>query len=151
MTEHAVYRSRSFVVAVMVVSVLCGVIEALAQTPDLKVASIEIRGTKRIEVPAIAGRLTLKAGDRYTPENVRGQVKILYDMGFFEDEQVETESIADGMAVTFVVREKPFITEIVFDGNEQLTDEKLKEKTTIKSQTFLDQQQAPNHSSDLSA
>ncbi len=142
MTEHAVYRSRSFVVAVMVVSVLCGVIEALAQTPDLKVASIEIRGTKRIEVPAIAGRLTLKAGDRYTPENVRGQVKILYDMGFFEDVQVETESIADGMAVTFVVREKPFITEIVFDGNEQLTDEKLKEKTTIKSQTFLDQQQA---------
>lgn len=142
MTEHAVYRSRSFVVAVMVVSVLWSLLEALAQTPDLKVASIEIRGAKRIEVPAIAGRLTLKAGDRYTPDTVRGQVKILYDTGFFEDVQVETESIAEGMAVTFVVREKPFITEIVFDGNEQLTDEKLKEKTTIKSQTFLDQQQA---------
>ncbi len=141
MTEHAVYRPRSFVVAVMVLSVLWSVLEALAQTPDLKVASIEIRGTKRIEVPAIAGRLTLKAGDPYTPENVRGQVKILYDMGFFEDVQVETESVADGISVTFVVREKPFITEIVFDGNEQLTDEKLKEKTTIKSQTFLDQQQ----------
>ena len=39
--------------------------------------------------------------------------------------------------MTFVVQEKPFITEIVFDGNEQLTDEKLKEKTTIKSQTSL--------------
>ncbi len=142
MTEHAVYRLRSFVVAVMVVSVLWSVLEALAQTPDLKVASIDIRGAKRIEVPAIAGRLTLKAGDRYTPDNVRGQVKILYDTGFFEDVQVETESIAEGMAVTFIVREKPFITEIVFDGNEQLTDEKLKEKTTIKSQTFLDQQQA---------
>lgn len=141
MTEHAVYRPRSFVVAVMVVSVLWSVLEALAQTPELKVASIEIRGAKRIEIPAIAGRLTLKVGDRYTPETVRGQVKILYDAGFFEDVQVETESIAEGMAVTFVVREKPFITEIVFDGNEQLTDDKLKEKTTIKSQTFLDQQQ----------
>ncbi len=141
MTEHAVYRPRSFVVAVMVASVLWSVLEALAQTPDLKIASIEIRGAKRIEVPAIVGRLTLKVGDRYTPETVRGQVKILYDTGFFEDVQVETESIAEGMAVTFVVQEKPFITEIVFDGNEQLTDEKLKEKTTIKSQTFLDQQQ----------
>ena len=141
MTEHAVYRPRSFVVAVMVVSVLWSVLEALAQTPDLKVASIEIRGAKRIEVPAIAGRLTLKTGDRYTPENVRGQVKILYDTGFFEDVQVETESITEGMSVTFIVQEKPFITEIVFDGNEQLTDDKLKEKTTIKSQTFLDQQQ----------
>ena len=109
---------------------------------EVKIASIEIRGAKRIEVPAIAGRLTLKAGDRYTPDTVRGQVKILYDTGFFEDVQVDTESIAAGMAVTFVVQEKPFITEIVFDGNEQLTEEKLKEKTTIKSQTFLDQQQA---------
>jgi outer membrane protein insertion porin family len=140
-TEHAVYRPRSFMVAVMVLSVLWSVLEALAQTPELTVASIEIRGAKRIEIPAIAGRLTLKAGDRYTPENVRGQVKILYDTGFFEDVRVETESSTEGMAVTFVVQEKPFITEIVFDGNEQLTDEKLKEKTTIKSQTFLDQQQ----------
>ena len=128
-------------VAVMVLSVLWSVLEALAQTPEPKVASIEIRGAKRIEIPAIAGRLTLKAGDRYTPENVRGQVKILYDTGFFEDVRVETESSTEGMTVTFVVQEKPFITEIFFDGNEQLTDEKLKEKTTIKSQTFLDQQQ----------
>jgi outer membrane protein insertion porin family len=104
-TEHAVYRPRSFVVAVMVVSVLWSVLEALAQTPDLKVASIEIRGAKRIEVPAIAGRLTLKTGDLYTPENVRGQVKILYDTGFFEDVQVETESITEGMSVTFIVQE----------------------------------------------
>ncbi|MGE3978692.1 MAG: outer membrane protein assembly factor BamA [Nitrospira sp.] len=141
MTEHAVYRPRSFVVAAVVASVLWSVLEAFAQTPDIKIASIEIRGAKRIEIPAIVGRLTLKVGDRYTPETVRGQVKILYDAGFFEDVQVETESIAEGMAVTFVVQEKPFITEIVFDGNEQLTDEKLKEKTTIKSQTFLDQQQ----------
>jgi outer membrane protein insertion porin family len=124
--EHAVHRPRLFVVAVMVASVLWSVLEALAQTPDLKVASIEIRGAKRIEVPAIAGRLTLKAGDRYTPDNVRGQVKILYDTGFFEDVQVETELIVEGMAVTFVVQEKPFITEIVFDGNELFTDEKLK-------------------------
>ncbi|MEK6785723.1 MAG: outer membrane protein assembly factor BamA [Nitrospirota bacterium] len=141
MTEHAVYRLRSFVVAVIVISVLWSVLEALAQTPELKVASIDIRGAKRIEMSAIAGRLTLKAGDHYLPDHVRGQVKILYDTGFFEDVQVETESIAEGMAVTFVVQEKPFITEIVFDGNQQLTEEKLKEKTTIKSQTFLDQQQ----------
>jgi outer membrane protein insertion porin family len=139
--ESAVHRPRSFIVAVVVACLLWGVLEALAQVPELKVTSIEIRGAKRIEVPAIAGRLTLKAGDPYTSDNVRGQVKILYDAGFFEDVQVETESVGEGMGVTFVVQEKPFITEIVFDGNEHLTEEKLKEKTTIKSQTFLDPQQ----------
>lgn len=140
MTLHAVYRPRSFIVVALVISVLWGLLEALAQGPESRVASIEIRGVKRIEVPAIAGRLTLKVGDPYMPETVRGQVKILYDAGFFEDVQVETESVAEGTAVTFVVREKPFITEIVFDGNAHLSDDKLKEKTTIKSQTFLDQQ-----------
>ena len=75
--------------------------EALAQTPTAKVASIEIRGNKKIELPAIQGRLTLKPGDPYTPENVRGQIKILYETGYFEDVQVETEPTPEGIAVTF--------------------------------------------------
>ena len=116
--------------------------EALAQPTGVKVGSIEIRGNKRIELPAILGRLTLKPGDPYTPENVRGQIKILYDSGYFEDVQVETESSPQGIALTFIVREKPFIAEIVFDGNEALSDDKLNEKITIKNQVFLDQQQA---------
>src|SRR6478609_6465039 len=116
--------------------------EAMAQTSTAKVASIEIRGNKKIELPAIQGRLTLKPGDPYTPENVRGQIKILYETGYFEDVQLETEPTPEGIALTFVVQEKPFITEIVFDGNEELSDDKLKEKITIKSQAFLDQQQA---------
>ena len=104
--------------------------------------AIEIRGNKRIELPAITGRLTLKPGDPYTPENVRGQIKILYETGFFEEVQVETEPGAGGVALAFLVREKPFITEIVFDGNTALSDDKLKEKITIKNQAYLDQQQA---------
>ena len=116
--------------------------EAVAQPVPPKVASIDIRGNKKIELPAIQGRLTLKPGDPYTAENVRGQIKILYETGYFEDVQVETDSTAEGIALTFLVHEKPFITEIVFDGNEELSDDKLKEKITIKSQAFLDQQQA---------
>ncbi len=117
-------------------------LESLAQPSGQKVTSIEIRGNKKIELPAIEGRLTLKPGDPYTPENVRGQIKILYETGYFEDVQLETESGPRGVALIFLVHEKPFITEIVFDGNEELSDEKLSEKITIKSQSFLDQQQA---------
>jgi len=116
--------------------------EVTAQTSAAKVASIDIRGNKKIELPAIEGRLTLKPGDPYTPDNVRGQIRILYETGYFEDVQVETESMPEGIALTFIVQEKPFITEILFDGNEELSDDKLKEKITIKSQAFLDQQQA---------
>ncbi len=117
-------------------------VAAAAEQAGVKVTAIEIRGNKRIELPAIVGRLTLKPGDPYTPENVRGQIKILYETGFFEEVRVETESGAGGMMLAFLIREKPFITEIVFDGNTALSDDKLKEKITIKSQAFLDQPQA---------
>lgn len=106
------------------------------------IKSLDIRGTKRIEESAVRGRLTLKVGDAYTPETIRTQIRLIYEMGYFEDVQIETEPVAGGVAVVFVVREKPFITEVVFDGNENLSDDKLKEKITIRSQTFLDQQQA---------
>ena len=144
MTEvFSVQRLHWLLVMLILVFVAAGPVrEALAQTPTAKVASIEIRGNKKIELPAIQGRLTLKPGDPYTPENVRGQIKILYETGYFEDVQLETEPTPEGIALTFVVQEKPFITEIVFDGNEELSDDKLKEKITIKSQAFLDQQQA---------
>jgi len=139
----SVQRLHWLLVMLVLVFVATGPVrEALAQTPTTKVASIEIRGNKKIELPAIQGRLTLKPGDPYTPENVRGQIKILYETGYFEDVQLETEPTPEGIALTFVVQEKPFITEIVFDGNEELSDDKLKEKITIKSQAFLDQQQA---------
>ncbi|NWF73739.1 MAG: outer membrane protein assembly factor BamA [Nitrospirae bacterium] len=128
-------------VLVTLVCVSLPVIAVAAEDAGIKVTTIEIRGNKRIEMPTIAGRLTLKPGDPYTPENVRGQIKILYESGYFEDVQVETEPGAGGVALVFLIREKPFITEIVFDGNQALSDDKLKEKITIKSQAFLNQPQ----------
>ncbi|WHZ25162.1 MAG: Outer membrane protein assembly factor YaeT [Nitrospira sp.] len=132
----------SFILALVVLYSIGVGAPLYAQDGVPLITSVAIRGQKRIESQAIEGRLALKANDRYTADALREQVKILYATGYFEDVQVETESVGGGVAVVFVVREKPFITEIVFDGNEELSDDKLKEKITIKSQTFLDQQQA---------
>ncbi len=142
MTEPVGGRWQALVL-VMAAALMCPSAAVLyAQTQVLKVKSVEVRGSKRIEESAIRGRLTLKAGDAYTAEAIRAQIRLIYEMGFFEDVQSEDEPVADGVAVTFVVREKPFITEIVFDGNEELSEDKLKEKITTRNQSFLDQQQA---------
>ena len=134
-----------WLVIMVFIALVCSLLPVFAfaaEPAGVKVTTIEIRGNKRIELPAILGRLTLKPGDPYTPENVRGQIKILHETGYFEEVQVETEAGTGGTALAFLVREKPFITEIVFDGNTALSDDKLKEKITIKSQAFLDQLQA---------
>jgi outer membrane protein insertion porin family len=135
-----VVRLICFLVFILVAVV--SVAGVYAQDGGQKVVSVAIRGTKRIDVTAIQGRLTMKAGDAYTGEAIRTQIRLIYEMGFYEDVRIETEPALGGVAVTFVVREKPFITEIVFDGNENIGDDKLKEKITIRNNSFLDQQQA---------
>src|SRR5713226_8554917 len=114
---------------------------AIAQESGQQVRSIRIQGNKRIEVPAIKGRLTLKEGEPFTAEKIREQIRALYQMGYFEDVRVETEAVAGGIAVIFVVTEKPFVTDILFDGNDNIKVEKLTEKLTVRPQSFLDQQQ----------
>ena len=113
---------------------------ALSQAQDVIVESIAIAGNQRIESDAILGNVTLKTGDPLSPQVTQQQIRRIYDMGFFDDVQVQTETTAKGVAVTFVVQEKPFVTAIVFDGNDALSDDKLKEVITLKNQVFLDQQ-----------
>ena len=72
-------------VFVTLVCSMLPVVAIAAEQAGVNVRTIEIRGNKRIELPAIIGRLTLKPGDPYTPENVRGQIKILYETGYFEE------------------------------------------------------------------
>ncbi len=131
-------RALSLLLALLITTL--GVVQA--QDGEQKVKSIQIRGAKRIEETAVRGRLTLKVGDQYTGEAIRTQIRLIYEMGFYEDVRIETEPVPGGVAIVFVVREKPFITDIVFDGNENLSDDKLKEKITIRNNSFLDQQQA---------
>ncbi len=112
----------------------------IAQAPPSPIKAIDVRGNKRIDESTIRSRLTLAVNDPVSPESLREQIRILYDMGFFENVEVETEPVLGGVAVIVSVREKPFITEIVFDGNKHLNDEKLQEAITIRSQSFLSQQ-----------
>ena len=71
----------------------------------------------------------------------RQQIQRIYDMGFFDDVKVKTESEDGGVRVIFIVQEKSFTVDIVFDGNEELSEDALKEVVTLQSQVFLDKKE----------
>lgn len=112
----------------------------LSQSRDLIVGSIAVQGNQRIEAAAILGNVTLKTGALLTTQVTQEQIRLIYEMGFFDDVQVQTETTPTGVAVIFMVQEKPFVTAIVFDGNDALSDDKLNELITLENQVFLDQQ-----------
>ena len=112
-----------------------------AQLSQSGISDIKVEGNQHIELQAILGKLSIKTGDPFSQEVIREQIQRMYAMGFFEEVEVSTESMADGVVVVFRVKEKPFTVEVVFDGNDELSDDKLNEKNTIKNQVFLDKEQ----------
>ncbi|MEC4673167.1 MAG: outer membrane protein assembly factor BamA, partial [Nitrospirota bacterium] len=113
-------------------------LKARGQVNSSVVRSISIEGNQRIEDSAILGRITVNVGEQMTTEISREQIRKIYNMGFFEDVQVKTKPVLGGIDVIFVVTEKPFTVEIIFDGNKELSEDKLQEVVTLKSQVFSD-------------
>ncbi len=112
-----------------------------AQSQGNRIQQIQIEGNRHIDREAIVGKLSIQPGDVFSQEQVREQIQTIYSMGFFEKVDVSTQLIANEVIVAFQVKEKPFTVEVVYDGNDELSDEKLAEKNTIRNQTFLDQEQ----------
>jgi len=112
-----------------------------AQVPQDRIDAIEVEGNQHIEVQAILGKLSIKPGDPFSQEHIRNQIQRIYGMGFFEEVEVSTKGMANAVVVVFRVKEKPFTVEVVFDGNDELSDDKLSEKNTVRNQVFLDKEQ----------
>jgi len=112
-----------------------------AQLLQDRIDAIEVEGNQHIELQAILGNLSIKPGDSFSQKQIREQIQRIYEMGFFEEVEVSTEARAKGVLVVFQVKEKPFTVEVVFDGNDELSDDKLNEKNTVNNQVFLDKEQ----------
>jgi len=112
-----------------------------AQSSANTIQRIEIEGNRHIERQAIVGKLAIQVGEPFSPEQIRKEIQNIYSMGFFEEVDVDTQLVANEVVVVFQVKEKPFTVEVIYDGNDELSDDKLGEKNAIRSQTFLDQEQ----------
>ncbi|MBC7386458.1 MAG: outer membrane protein assembly factor BamA [Cryobacterium sp.] len=102
------------------------------------VRSIEIRGLKRIEKDAILSKLLTKAGVAIDRETIRSDVQALFNMGYFDDITVEAEAETTGAKVILILRERPIITEIEFEGNERLSTSDLQAVVKVKQWSILD-------------
>jgi outer membrane protein insertion porin family len=105
-----------------------------------KITLIEVQGNKRIETSTILAKIKTREGDVFSPSVIKEDIKALYQLGHFEDIQVKTEGFEDGLKVIFVVKEKPLVREISFEGNDELTTEKLKEGLTLLPRTAFNEQ-----------
>ncbi len=102
-----------------------------------KITEIAVKGNRRIESAAILNAIKLKAGDTLYSDKTDADLRAIYKLGHFQDVQVSLEQSDKGAVLVYTVLEKPVVRDIKFEGNKQLTTDKLKEALEFRQNSIF--------------
>ena len=103
----------------------------------IQIDSVSIRGNKRIETDAILAVIESQKGARYDQGILNKDLRSIYQMGFFEDVQIDTEESPGGKSVVFKVSEKPSIGKITLLGTKKIDQKDLMDVVGIKKYSII--------------
>lgn len=110
----------------------------LVALPDQRIEAVRVQGNRKIESIAVQNVLGSRKGRFYDRNRIAEDIKNIYKMGYFRDVQVEKEAGAEGLILTFVVEEKPLISEINIQGFDGVNRGEIEAVMTIKTRQILD-------------
>lgn len=102
-----------------------------------KVAFVDIVGAVNVKPDTILAVTQLKPGDVWTPDKVRQDLRLIYEMGTFSDVTADFTLIPEGVKVVYNVKENPVLKGITIQGNNKVTKEKILSLITVKTGEVL--------------
>jgi outer membrane protein insertion porin family len=102
-----------------------------------KIIRLKIEGQGRVSKDDIMATIRLRPGVPCVDADVTRDVHALFDMGYFKDVQVEASLMRGGIALTYHVKERPAVGEVVFSGNDEIEKSDLKEKVSLEQGSVL--------------
>ncbi|WP_231639240.1 outer membrane protein assembly factor BamA [Sphingomonas profundi] len=102
------------------------------------VRSIQVVGSQRLEPDTVRSYIALRAGDKYTREQLDQALKDLYATELFADVQIKD----DLGALTIQVRENPVINRIVLEGNKRLKSDKINPEIRLQPRQIFTRSKA---------
>ena len=103
-----------------------------------RVDSIEIQGNRKVESEAIIEKLGTRTEMMLDNYLLRKDLSRIYEMKYFEEVEA-FHKIKDAKNILlFKVKEKPIISKITFEGNDEINDDDLKEQVKTKEFNILD-------------
>ena len=103
----------------------------------LPLQHIEVTGNRRVTPEDVLTYIRERVGQPFKPETLTQDVRELWNSGFFDDIEVDLDRHDDGVELRFVVRERPTISTITFEGNDEISKDDLNEGIEIKPNTIL--------------
>lgn len=106
-------------------------VQDLGPRTDLfKVQNIRVEGLRKIEPEVIKDRVGIREGMMLDNYLLRSDIEKIYSLKYFD----HVEAKRAGRDLVFVVKEKPIITKILFEGNDEIKRDDL--VAQVKSREF---------------
>ncbi|WNG46341.1 outer membrane protein assembly factor BamA [Archangium minus] len=113
-------------------------------TPDREVregevVEIRIEGNRRVESEAVRRALRTQVGQVFDETRTAEDLRAVWALGYFSDVQLLVQRLPTG-GIIYVVRvqERPSIRTVKLSGNEELSQDDLKESIEVRALTILD-------------
>ncbi|MEB2311069.1 MAG: outer membrane protein assembly factor BamA [Sorangiineae bacterium] len=103
----------------------------------LPIVDIDVAGNRRVAKDDVLTYLRERVGQAFAPEALSEDVRELWNSGFFDDIEVDLEQREEGVALRFLVRERPNVSEVLFEGNGSIDTEDLSGGIESKTNTVL--------------
>jgi len=100
---------------------------------DERIVRVEFKGNRKIEASAINQVLKSAPGSILTDAELSADIKAIFKMGYFDDVTAEVTEVAEGKVITFLVEEKPLITEIRIQGNKALKKDDIEGAMSVRN------------------
>ncbi len=101
------------------------------------IVEINVEGNVRVDKPTILSVVKEKTNSPLNIKDVNEDIKNIYNLGFFETVSAKITNVSGGVILTFVVKEKPAIRFIKFEGNKMFKDEALYKVCKVKEYQIL--------------
>jgi outer membrane protein insertion porin family len=103
----------------------------------LPLQRIQVTGNRRVTPEDVLTYIRERQGQIFKPETLTQDVRELWNSGFFDDIEVDLDRRDEGVELRFVVRERPSIATITFEGNDEISKDDLNEGIELKANTIL--------------
>jgi outer membrane protein insertion porin family len=100
--------------------------------------AIEVEGVRKVEAEAVLERMSSKVDSKLDNYMLRKDIQRIYEMKFFETVEAWHKIKAGKNILLIRVQEKPIIAKIIFKGNDEISDDDLKEQIKTKEFNILD-------------
>jgi len=102
-----------------------------------EIRRIAVVGARRVDPDDVRATMKLRTGDTCRDPAITRDAKALWNMGYFDDLQIESDPLGAGIKLTIRVVERPAIRKVIYKGNDEVDSDDIDEAITIEEGTIL--------------